>query len=461
MWDEGDFYQNEINRNFFGGVFGGIMLILVFFGLVLFLYLRERLYLLFSLYVLMALIYSLIDKGFFFAYYSDGFLGFYKKNVRQFFMILNILFTLLYVREYLFPSFKFKSWLLYFYRLCIFLCLVAISFLWFEKFIFDRHLFIPESAFLLYPFAFLTPIIFSFYLIFYSYFKKVDTVASKFYMVGATPLVLFSILTNIRHYGFIPNYKFLETEGAMLAFVFDGVILAIGLGYRYKILRGEKEKLLEERSKQRQLALETGLYLQNKERNRFAKELHDGVGIDISIIKMKLEALTLDFKKNDLIAEGLNETIVNIDNIARDIRSFSHNLIPPDLKNHSLDFVLQNLRDNLQKLNPRIEINFTTNLERKLPNLLSQELFFIAKEMLYNALKHSGASIIDIELMDTKEYAELRVADNGHGYDYNEAIQKDGLGLKSIISRVELLHGKLEIIQKPNGGILHQIIVNL
>ncbi len=461
VWNESDFYRNENSRNFNGGVFGGCLLIASFFGLILFLFLHERLYLLFSLYVLMATMYALVDNGFFFEYYPDGFLGFYKKNFRQFIMILNILFTMMYTKEYLFPKYKFKPTLLFFYRFCIFLCFLAVSFLWYEKYAGERNIKISTQAGLLYALTFLTPIVFSFYLVLYSYFKKIDVMASKFYIIGATPLVLFSILTNFRNYELISNYWFLETEGAKLAFIFDVIVLAIGLGYRYRILRVEREKLLNERAKLQEVALETGLQLQNKERSRLAKELHDGVGIDISIIKMKLEALGMDLKKKGFFIKEFEDTISNLDNVARDIRSFSHNLIPPDLENNSLDFVLHNLRDNVQKLNPRIEINFTTNQEGKLPSLLSQELFFIAKEMLYNALKHSKANIIDVELIISESLVELRIADNGQGYDFGFALKKGGLGLKSIISRVELLHGKFEIIQKPSGGVLHQVIVNL
>ncbi len=458
VWNEGDFYQNEINLKFIWGGFGGILLLASTFGLILFFVLGKRLYLLYSLYVLMALLYTLIDKGFFFEYYNDGFLGFYKKNFRQLLMILNILFTLLYVREYVFPNYKLKFWLLQIYRFCIFLCFLAISLLWFEKYSSENQIMYSEKASLLYPFAFTLPAIYSFYLVFYSYFKKIDVVASKFYMIGALPLVLFTIFTNIRHYSLIPNYWFLEIEGVLLAYIFDVFILALGLGYRYKILRSEKEKLVEEKKLNQQIALETGLKLQNQERSRLAKELHDGLGIDISIIKMKLEALSIDWEKSGNKSKEFNEAIANLDNLASDVRSFSHNIMPPDLEKNGIVFVLENLVYNLQKLNASIEINFTTNIKEKLPDDLSQNLYFIAKELINNALRHSNASIIDVELMKEKNGTELKVSDNGIGYDFEKSLKKDGLGLESIKSRVALLNAKLEISKKPSSGISHKII---
>ncbi len=458
VWNEADFYQNEINLKFIWGGFGGILLLASTLGLILFLVLGKRLYLLYGLYVLMALLYTLIDKGFFFEYYNDGFLGFYKKNFRQLLMNLNILFTLLYVREYVFPNYKLKYWLLQIYRFCIFLCFLAISLLWFEKYSSENQIMYSEKASLLYPFAFTLPAIYSFYLVFYSYFKKIDVVASKFYMIGALPLVLFTIFTNIRHYSLIPNYWFLDIEGVLLAYIFDVFILALGLGYRYKILRNEKEKLLEEKKLNQQIALETGLKLQNQERSRLAKELHDGLGIDISIIKMKLEALSIDWEKSGNRSKEFNEAIANLDNLASDVRSFSHNIMPPDLEKNGIVFVLENLVYNLQKLNSSIEINFTTNINEKLPDDLSQNLYFIAKELINNALKHSNASIIDVELMKEKNGTELKVSDNGIGYDFEKSLKKDGLGLESIKSRVALLNAKLEISNKPSSGTSHKII---
>ena len=283
-------------------------------------------------------------------------------------------------------------------------------------------------------------------------------VASKFYMIGALPLVLFTIFTNIRHYSLIPNYWFLDIEGVLLAYIFDVFILALGLGYRYKILRNEKEKLLEEKKLNQQIALETGLKLQNQERSRLAKELHDGLGIDISIIKMKLEALSIDWKKSGNRSKEFNEAIANLDNLASDVRSFSHNIMPPDLEKNGIVFVLENLVYNLQKLNSSIEINFTTNINEKLPDDLSQNLYFIAKELINNALKHSNASIIDVELMKEKNGTELKVSDNGIGYDFEKSLKKDGLGLESIKSRVALLNAKLEISNKPSSGTSHKII---
>ena len=132
--------------------------------------------------------------------------------------------------------------------------------------------------------------------------------------------------------------------------------------------------------------------------------------------------------------------------------------MPPDLEKNGIVFVLENLVYNLQKLNSSIEINFTTNINEKLPDDLSQNLYFIAKELINNALKHSNASIIDVELMKEKNGTELKVSDNGIGYDFEKSLKKDGLGLESIKSRVALLNAKLEISNKPSSGTSHKII---
>jgi signal transduction histidine kinase len=120
--------------------------------------------------------------------------------------------------------------------------------------------------------------------------------------------------------------------------------------------------------------------------------------------------------------------------------------------------VLENLVYNLQKLNENIEINFTTNITEKLEDHLSQNLYFIAKELINNALRHSNASIIDVELMHENSRTELNVSDNGIGYDFEKALKKSGLGLDSIKSRVALLNDHFELTKKPLGGTSHKII---
>ncbi len=87
-------------------------------------------------------------------------------------------------------------------------------------------------------------------------------------------------------------------------------------------------------------------------------------------------------------------------------------------------------------------------------------MYFIAKELINNAIKHSGASIIDVELMHQNHQIELIVSDNGGGYDFDASIMKDGLGLESIKSRVSLLNAALSVVRKPGGGVMHKIIID-
>jgi len=105
------------------------------------------------------------------------------------------------------------------------------------------------------------------------------------------------------------------------------------------------------------------------------------------------------------------------------------------------------------------DINFTTNIKAKIPIDISHNLFFIAKELINNAINHASSSIIDIELMEYQSRVELCVSDNGKQYDFNTAIKKGGLGLRSIQSRVELLNGRFEVIAKKPMGSFHQIII--
>ena len=276
IWNEDQFYENDSTKKILWGAFGGILFFVFLIGLILFLELRQRTYLYYALYVLMAMIYTFANKGIFLEYYQNGFLGFYGRNIRQIFLNLEIIFILMFIKEYLFPNFRFPLVINIIFRLCIFLNVIAIPLLWAEKYFDNHHLSFPSYIIFLYPLAFLLPVLFSYYLVFYNLLHKIEVTASRIYLIGITPLVLLTLLSIPRNYGIIHNHWLIDTEGTMLFLLFEILILSVGLGIRYKNLRDEKEF-------QQKLVYEGQLKLLH-ERESISRDLHDNVGSQLSVI---------------------------------------------------------------------------------------------------------------------------------------------------------------------------------
>lgn len=451
VWNEDDFYENEIKRKFIWGGFGGILLFVATIGIFLFLYFRKNLYLFYSIYILMSLFYVLLNKGFFLEYYQSDFLVFYSKNIRQVFLILNILFTQLFIRKYLFSNYKFPKWLLLLFRISIFICLSGIAMLWYEKYAGERQISIPPKARLLFPFTLLLPIFFSFYLVFYSYFKKIDAVASKFYLIGISPIVIFATLSTARNYGIVPNHLLLETEGSMIAYLFDILTLAVGLGYRYKILRDEKEH-------QQKLAYEAKLRLLY-ERESISRDLHDNVGSQLSVIASNLDSISFLAEKQKLTPE-------KVETVNEFVREAIQSLRDTIWATHQETFSLAEFRARVQQYihkyyqfeTNQISVSFEEN-NKNLSSSQTLNLFRIIQEALNNATKYAQASNISINLKIIDKQIQLKIIDDGVGFDVENKKNEPHFGLLNMQKRVNEIDGKLHIISKLGVGTTIEVLV--
>lgn len=453
---EKDFLEELYFKSTFYGWFVGMAFLIVLLNIFMYVLLRERLYLIYTLYVVCQIFTFMMREGFHVQTFNRGFGPFNGLNYYYFSLISMTIANLVFIHSLvnvkkLQPKFIHYAFLF----LILFGILLAVIQCFPENFGLGKTRIYTFAL----TFSYFSSLTLAFLMIMYAIIKNKERMSAIIYSISGIPLLILGavqILANMQVFPVNTAYRGIYL---ILAIAFEMIVLCFWLAHRFKQFSDEREKLLVEESKQQQIALETGLKIQNQERSRLAKELHDGLGLDISIIKMKLEALGIDFEKKGIRTQEFGETIANLDSMASNVRSFSHNIMPPDLEKNGIAVVLENLVYNLQKLNEKIEINFTTNISEKLEDNLSQNLFFIAKELINNALRHSNASIIDVELMNENSRTELKISDNGVGYDFEKALKNNGLGLESIKSRAKLLDADLEVITKPVSGISHKITV--
>lgn len=190
--------------------------------------------------------------------------------------------------------------------------------------------------------------------------------------------------------------------------------------------------------------LETLIEGEEKERFRIAKELHDGVNGDLSAIKYKLSSL---LEMNNTV---IKEAIAMIDKSCSQVRAISHNLVPPSLENFNLleaveEYCEQSDASHLQKITFQ-HLGDALNMSKK----EEINIFRIIQELVTNSIKHAEATKIDIQISCRNKTIQITVEDNGKGFDTN-TIEGKGIGLKNIQSRIDYLHGMIDLISNEKG----------
>lgn len=190
--------------------------------------------------------------------------------------------------------------------------------------------------------------------------------------------------------------------------------------------------------------------------NNISQDLHDDAGQQLTYINFVVENLKYD---NPELNEALNPLSQSIGTLSKSIRSISHSLNSQLLVQESLVKAIEAEVERL-KSNTKLQVNLILSGSRKksFESDVKIVIYRIFQEVINNALKHSGASIVDITLK-TEPYFELTVADNGKGFMPDSiSDSKSGLGLKNIVKRAEIINFKVKLDSVPGEGT--QIIIS-
>jgi len=224
-----------------------------------------------------------------------------------------------------------------------------------------------------------------------------------------------------------------------------------------KVARNVTErKRVEEAIREAEIA-ERLLKLQDEERRRMARELHDGVGQLLAA--MNMNAAGIEMEKPNLSPEGVRAVDENarlIEQVSSDIRTLSYLFHPPMLDEMGLPSALAWYVDGFaerSKIEARLEV--PTEWER-LPEDYELCLFRIAQECLTNIHRHSGSSTATVKLMRSPVEVRLEVTDRGKGVDPDTqariaAGKTPGVGLRGMRERIRQFGGNVEIRSSQQG----------
>jgi PAS domain S-box-containing protein len=227
--------------------------------------------------------------------------------------------------------------------------------------------------------------------------------------------------------------------------------------------RKRAEELLQ-RSQEELRRLSTRLLsVQEEERKRIARELHDGIGQSLSALKFLLENRLQMMEKNSAPGDlqPLESMIPMLQNAIEEVRQMQTDLRPPTLDDLGIRATLSWFCREYQRIYSEIRIEQEIEVrENEIPHDLKTVIYRVLQEAMNNVAKHSGAKRVRLSLAKKNGWIQLRVEDNGSGFDPRKVLSEErtgyGFGLTSMRERTELSGGSFSIESIQGRGTILQ-----
>lgn len=199
-----------------------------------------------------------------------------------------------------------------------------------------------------------------------------------------------------------------------------------------------------------QKLFEVTIQSEEKERERYARELHDVLGPFLSTSMIYIHSLQeeKDEKRRAVYLSRVSDLLTDAH---KSIREISNNFSPDILKKYG---VVQAVRSFVEKLNvlDKVKFSLKSNLENKLPAIKEVTLFRCIIELINNSIKYAECTEIIIAFELKKNTLLVNYADNGIGFNYSESFGK-GFGLINVTNRITLVGGTIKYITAPGAGV--------
>ena len=267
---------------------------------------------------------------------------------------------------------------------------------------------------------------------------------TRFQSCWSIPLATGGRPAGVMQFGFSKTYEWLPREQELLAAAAERCLMA-----------AEKARLMEDlaaREEQvRQLA-EHMLHVEEIERRRISRELHDEAGQSLLCIRLQLELLeqSLPSEHFEWITK-LRDARDLTEHTILEMRRLIAALSPAVLEQLGLGAALRQLVNRFRRLHPsRVKLHL--GRLGRLPQQTEVIVYRLVQECCNNIGKHSAATNVNISVSSADGEVRLVVEDNGIGFNVEEALaRRDSFGLSGMRERVALLGGRFEVVSHPRG----------
>ncbi len=209
--------------------------------------------------------------------------------------------------------------------------------------------------------------------------------------------------------------------------------------------------------------LEELLQIQEEERLRIARELHDGIGQMLALLRSKLDMLSHLPQNAPPMQQSWSEAAEHVRHILDEVRRITLELMPAVLEDLGLDAAIRTLAHDCLSHQIRVLIDIPP-LNDIVPTAQHIHLYRILQESFSNILRHSQASEVTVRVCLTNKGIECEITDNGIGFPAHPAradVTASHYGLRNMRARAKLLGGSIRIESKPRQGTTVRIVLPL
>jgi len=434
-----DFIENSIVEVSILGYYFGAILIILLGSIIISIISPRKLNLLFIIYLLGFSFFTFSHTGFGFMYIWNDF-PLFNSLSRSFFSMITMTSMLMFV-YFFFDMKRENNWV----KKIHWAITVFVSINWLLHMVYYSLIYYDrtEQYIINYEYLQVGVFVFPVYLLVLIIYQIVRNNKLKYYlflistlgMIGSVGIMM------LGQVGMLKDHFLLENI-SLIGLIVDFTILAGILSSDLYYIKLKNQKLITSLDQAIADGAKNFLLGQQNERVRLAQEIHDGTGVRLSAIQMRLSALKIENedKKDQLLGE--------LSTVSKDLRKFSHNLSSVVLEQYGLINAVEELIISTEELYPTISFEFDYDPIETIDQLHEKEIYFIISELINNSVKHSQCKRICIKFNLAESLINVIYLDDGIGIDFSS--DSNGLGLKSIEWRLNILNGKMEYI-KQNG----------
>ncbi len=194
-------------------------------------------------------------------------------------------------------------------------------------------------------------------------------------------------------------------------------------------------------------------------RQRIASDLHDDIGSNLSSIALLAELGKTEVDEPELVIEELTDIKATADKTIESMRDIVWLIRPGE---ETWQQMLTRFRETASKLLRTHEYSFVVRGEPhddRLPLEFKRDIFLIYKEVLNNIVRHAGANAVEIEIESKRNRLQMRIADNGKGFNNLDQEFREGNGLRNLRMRAQAIGGSLKVRSALNEGTVVQLVV--
>jgi signal transduction histidine kinase len=431
------------------GLLTGIVILIMLFGLFLFITTRDQVYLWYALYVLCVTLWIWADKGLGFHYLWPG-SAFFPSRSRPLFSLCNIVVSIQFLQ--LFTKMERTGW--YYRPLKILQAIVAVLVLLvllpipYQDFSLQTMFFLRVVP----AIALAVIIIEVVYLVQQSLAKSIE---ARTYLLAISIFTCCAVAESLYHLGIVILPVYFEHYGMFTGIVLEMVVITFGMALRFNSYRREREVLLVQMNAQQKQLTDTIIAVQENERKVLADQLHDELGSMLSLASLNISALPHDEKTDQ--AAGMLQLV------SHTVRNISHQLTPVAIEKYGFRHAVEDLV-RMANTSGKISIELVLigfEQQHTYPVNFRNTLYRIIQELLQNVIKHAAASHALVQVVEHDDTVGLLVEDNGRGIDTSVEENSGPAFMRSIQSKVDYLEGRMSIESAAGQGTLVNIEVPL